>query len=70
VLLPGNEERTSGTVYVTFSPLGSDGSHIVQLVNENDDVISVEFHALAATLHYENDERRFEEFQGQEEGGF
>ncbi len=63
VVLPGDQEQASaGRIYVGFSPYGTDGSHIVHLVNIEDSVVAIEFHAMAGSIHYENAERSFEEF--------
>ena len=67
VILAGGEEQTDGLVYVAFDPFGTEGSHIVHLTNERDEVIAVTFHATAGTISYDNEERAFEEFEGEEQ---
>jgi prepilin-type N-terminal cleavage/methylation domain-containing protein len=59
-VLIGDDEKTSGTVYVPFSHLGNEGTHIVGLELEGDDgndplQIFVKFSALSRTISYHDE---------------
>lgn len=68
----GREATGSGTIYVTFSALGNDGSHSVMLrlrgrsgsSNSTEQPVSVRFNALTRTVDFSNDKQEWAQIRG------
>jgi prepilin-type N-terminal cleavage/methylation domain-containing protein len=67
VILPDNEQVTSGQVTIDVEQHGSTGSHIVCLINEEEEKLSVKFNALLGLVSFYNGEVKFTEYKEEQE---
>lgn len=63
ILLPDGSGIASGELDVVLDGLGSEGSHIIYLQNEDDQMISVKFNALLGYVDYFSEPVEFERYQ-------
>lgn len=63
VILPDNEEITSGVVTIDVAQYGTTGSHIVCFTNEEGGKISIKFNALLGVVNFYQRDVHFTEYE-------